>query len=150
MWYLTIKYILIVPIKNKDRQIHSKVALLSMFLNLTIEIYNLNRKRKEIDSLMETLYSQVQQDSHIKIQIYLEQKEIHMNQFRNLHRPLRKALDRGNPILLQNQMYFLIIMLILIKMNSLFRERQLAEEMKKDGQVKFLMDQKCKNSTEKF
>ena len=150
MWYLTIKYILIVPIKNKDRQIHSKVALLLMCLNLTIEIYNLNRKRKEIDSLMETHYSQVLQDSHIKIQIYLEQKEIHMNQFRNRHRLLRKALDRGNPILLQNQMYFLIIMLILLKMNSLFRERQLAEEMKKDGQVKFLMDQKCKNSTEKF
>jgi hypothetical protein len=73
-----------------------------------------------------------------------------MNQFRNRHRLLRKALDRGNPILLQNQMYFLIIMLILIKMNSLFIERQLVEEMKKDGQVKFLMDQKCKNSTEKF
>ena len=144
-----IKYILIVRIKNKDQQIHSKVALLSMCLNPTIEIFNLNRKPREIDSLMEIHYNQVQQDNHIKIQIYLEQKEIHMNQFKNPLR-LKKALDKENLILLQNQIFFLIIKKTILKLNSLFRERLLVEEMKKDGQVKFLMDQKCKNSTEKF
>lgn len=92
MWYLMIKYIHIVQIKNKDQQIHSKVALLSMSLNLIIEIFNLNKKPREIDSLMETHYSQEQLDSLIKIQIYLEQKEMHMNLFKNLLR-LKKALD---------------------------------------------------------
>jgi hypothetical protein len=120
-----------------------------MCLNLTIEIFNLNRKPREIDSLMEIHYNQVQQDNHIKIQIYLEQKEIHMNQFKNPLR-LKKALDKENLILLQNQIFFLIIKKTILKLNSLFRERLLVEEMKKDGQVKFLMDQKCKNSTEKF
>ena len=144
-----IKYILIVRIKNRDQQIHSKVVQLSMCLNLTIEIFNLNRKPREIDSLMEIHYNQVQQDNHIKIQIYLEQKEIHMNQFKNPLR-LKKALDKENLILLQNQIFFLIIKKIILKLNSLFREKLQVEEMKKDGQVKFLMDQKCKNSTEKF
>lgn len=92
MWYLMIKYIHIVQIKNKDQQIHSKVALLSMSLNLIIEIFNLNKKPREIDSLMETHYSQEQLDSLIKIQIYLEQKEMHMNLFKNLLRS-KKALD---------------------------------------------------------
>lgn len=92
MWYLMIKYIHIVQIKNKDQQIHSKVALLSMCLNLIIEIFNLNKKLREIDSLMETHYSQEQLDSLIKIQIYLEQKEMHMNLFKNLLRS-KKALD---------------------------------------------------------
>jgi len=117
-----IKYILIVRIKNKDQQIHSKVALLSMRLNPTIEIFNLNRKPREIDSLMEIHYNQVQQDNHIKIQIYLEQKEIHMNQFKNPLR-LKKALDKENLILLQNQIFFLIIKKIILKLNSLFREK---------------------------
>ena len=92
MWYLMIKYIHIVQIKNKDQQIHSKVALLSMSLNLIIEIFNLNKKLREIDSLMEIHYSQEQLDSLIKIQIYLEQKEMHMNLFKNLLRS-KKALD---------------------------------------------------------
>ena len=92
MWYLMIKYIHIAQIKNKDQQIHSKVALLSMCLNLIIEIFNLNKKPREIDSLMETHYSQEQLDSLIKIQIYLEQKEMHMNLFKNLLRS-KKALD---------------------------------------------------------
>ena len=72
--------------------INSKVALLSMSLNLIIEIFNLNKKPREIDSLMETHYSQEQLDSLIKIQIYLEQKEMHMNLFKNLLRS-KKALD---------------------------------------------------------
>jgi hypothetical protein len=47
-------------------------------------------------------------------------------------------------------MFFLIIKKCKLMMNSLSKERLLKIEMKKDGQVKYLMDQKCKFTIEKL
>ena len=98
----------------KGHQTHLKVVLTSLIKDYIQHQLMCFRRKSEIDSSTEILFSQLQQDNHIKTQIFLELKET-LKLFKNLLHNI-KISDRDNQIHLQGPTLLAMMKLHLNKM----------------------------------